>query len=171
MVRTAEIPGLEGRYTADDAGNVYGPRGQLKLGPHKPRSVRTAPGRGHLAFSYWERGSMHRMYVHRAVYSAFCGEIPRGQVVRHVDGDETNNRLGNLVLGTNADNRADSVRAGTHAHGVRTAGAKLTDEAVRAIRSRYAQGGVTQETLAAEFGVDRSQISMVVNRRTWRHVT
>jgi hypothetical protein len=46
---------------------------------------------------------------------------------------------------------------------------KLTDAQVRDIRWRYdPYDGVTQDVLAAEFGVARSTISDIVNGRTWR---
>lgn len=46
---------------------------------------------------------------------------------------------------------------------------KLTDAQVRDIRWRYdPYDGVTQDVLAAEFGVSRSTISDVANGKTWR---
>lgn len=47
---------------------------------------------------------------------------------------------------------------------------KLTDAAVRAIRRRYAAGGVTQKQLAEEYGVSRTLISGIVRRVGWQHV-
>jgi hypothetical protein len=46
--------------------------------------------------------------------------------------------------------------------------AKLTDTQVRQIRGRYEFGDVTQEQLAAEFGVSASTVSDVTTGRTWR---
>lgn len=54
--------------------------------------------------------------------------------------------------------------------GERANGAKLTDEKVRAIRARWAAGGVTQAKIAADYGVARSLISLVVTRKIWRHI-
>lgn len=48
--------------------------------------------------------------------------------------------------------------------------AKLTDDAVRAIRARYAAGGVTTTQLGAEFGVTHRSISLIVRRKGWVHV-
>jgi plasmid maintenance system antidote protein VapI len=41
---------------------------------------------------------------------------------------------------------------------------------VRAIRQRYAVGGISQYALAAEFGVNVANINMIVNRKAWAHV-
>ena len=46
---------------------------------------------------------------------------------------------------------------------------KLTDDAVRDIRRRYA-GGVKQKHLAREYGIDRTIISRIVTRKRWQHV-
>lgn len=82
--------------------------------------------------------------------------------------------------GTPSQNQFDSIKAGTAvvlregwrstARGEGSGMAKLTDEAVREIRRRYATGRITQEELGAEFGVNQTKISDVVNRRTWKHI-
>lgn len=48
--------------------------------------------------------------------------------------------------------------------------AKLTETDVRAIRVRYAAGGVTMSQIATEYGVNRESIFNVLHRRTWSHV-
>lgn len=48
--------------------------------------------------------------------------------------------------------------------------AKLTTDAVRLIRSKYAAGGISQRQLADEFGVKPETISFVIRRITWKHV-
>lgn len=47
---------------------------------------------------------------------------------------------------------------------------ELTKEQVTEIRQRYAAGGVTQETLGAEFGVTRSLIGQIVRLDIWAHI-
>ena len=49
------------------------------------------------------RGSRHRRrscYIHRLVWEAFVGEIPKGYIVHHKDGNRQNNSLSNLQLVT-----------------------------------------------------------------------
>ncbi len=45
--------------------------------------------------------------------------------------------------------------------------AKLTDAQVRQIRDRYRYDEVTQQQIAAEFGVARCTVGAIVSRRTW----
>jgi hypothetical protein len=44
---------------------------------------------------------------------------------------------------------------------------RLTDAAANAIRTRYATGGVTQLTLAHEFGTSQGMVSEIVNDKRW----
>jgi hypothetical protein len=56
-------------------------------------------------------GARRTTAVHRLVALVFCeGE---GEVVRHLDGDKTNNAATNLAWGSYADNEADKVGHGT----------------------------------------------------------
>jgi hypothetical protein len=43
-------------------------------------------------------------YVHRQIWRAFNGDIPKGMCIHHVDGDGHNNSLGNLRCVTHAGN-------------------------------------------------------------------
>jgi hypothetical protein len=48
--------------------------------------------------------------------------------------------------------------------------AKLSEADVSQIRLRHAEGGVTLQQLADEYGVSQSSIGKAVSRKTWRHV-
>lgn len=47
---------------------------------------------------------------------------------------------------------------------------RLTADAVRDIRARYAAGGITQQALADEYGVSQVLVGVVVRRKGWRHI-
>lgn len=72
--------------------------------------------------------------------------------------------------GTRADNVRDAVERGLLRAGEKHVQAKLTDDQVREIRSRYAAGGVGQRVLAREYGVSGTTIHGIVHRTTWRYV-
>jgi hypothetical protein len=84
-----------------------------------------------------------------------------------------------LYVGTHQTNMRDMAargRAFFQAHpervprGERHSKARLTDEAVRAIRARYASGGITQRRLAAEYGVHLMTVARAIRRVSWTHV-
>lgn len=58
-------------------------------------------------------GTTSRRSVHRLVAQAFIPNPDRRPLVRHADGDPSDNRASSLVWGTHADNLADARRHGT----------------------------------------------------------
>jgi len=52
--------------------------------------------------------------------------------------------------------------------GARNGQARLTEAQVGEIRRRYAEGGVSQDALAAEFSVSQAQIWNIVRGRSWQ---
>lgn len=113
----------------------------------------------------------HQMVsAHRFAYELQCGPIADGLHVLHRCDNPLCVRGDHLFLGTNALNSADKVAKRRHRYGDSHPRAVLDEGSVRAIRARYARGGVTQTALAAEYGVDQTIISDVVRRKTWRHV-
>ncbi len=126
-----------------------------------------------------------RCQAHRVSWEVHRGPIPDGLSVLHNCPDGDNPRCINpkhLFLGTHLDNMRDMAQKGRAAktalshpesrpRGSRAPSALLTEEAVRAIRSRYAEGGVTLRELALVYGVHKATIGAIVTRRNWRHIT
>jgi HNH endonuclease len=109
--------------------------------------------------------------VHRLVLEAFVGPCPAGMECCHFpDRDPSNNALANLRWDTKKANQTDRIRHGTDCRGSKHPLARLTEESVRAIRMEYAAGGITQKAIAAKYGVDKDCISLVVTRKSWKHV-
>jgi hypothetical protein len=54
--------------------------------------------------------------------------------------------------------------------GERHGRAKLTEDDVRAIRRRHAAGGISQQSLADEYGVKQTVVSQIIRRKRWAHV-
>lgn len=94
-------------------------------------------------------------------------------------------QFGHLWLGTQADNMADMQnkgraavgdRSGARRHpekilrGDRAPWARLTDDAVREIRHRYATNTISLSCLGREYGVSMGMVSMIVRRERWAHV-
>jgi hypothetical protein len=98
------------------------------------------------------------------------GPIPNGMLVCHTCDNRPCINIEHLFLGTHADNSSDMVSKGRQAQGERNGNAKLTLEQVTEIRSRYVprSAHANTYTLAREFGVSRSAISLIVNTRQWR---
>lgn len=105
--------------------------------------------------------------THRFAYQLARGEIPAGMnVCHHCDNRRCCNPQ-HLFAGTQDDNIADCIRKGRFVVGVRNGGAKLNDDAVRAIRQDHR----TQMAIAEHHGVSQSLVSVIRLRKRWSHVT
>jgi hypothetical protein len=108
--------------------------------------------------------------VHRVAWAlANNGWPPPGQVVRHTCDNPPCCNPRHLELGTVADNVRDCITRGRRANGEPLAQSRLTNTDVLAIRRR-AQDGETARQIAPDYGVTRQCISLVIQRRNWRHV-
>jgi hypothetical protein len=108
-------------------------------------------------------------YVHRLVLMAFSGPPKKNQVTRHLDGDKHNNRIENLVWGTQKENSLDRKLHGTHLIGESCPWAKLTEEDVKEIKRRLGNGelGVS---VSQDFGISNGHTSNIKNGIIWNHV-
>jgi hypothetical protein len=102
-------------------------------------------------------------YVHSAILEIFVCPRPVGLQALHIDDDPSNNRLGNLCWGTQAQNMAHAL-----ANGLRI-GVVLDADMVREMRAEYA-AGKSQVQIARERGLKRCTVRDAVNGRTWSWV-
>lgn len=110
-------------------------------------------------------------YVHRLMWEMTKGAPPRIHVL-HRCGNASCVNPEHLYEGTDADNARDRE---AHGHGPDRRGsnqgqAKLTEDAVLAIRAEHVRRVVTYDMLAAKYGVTKSTIENVLRGRSWRHV-
>jgi hypothetical protein len=118
---------------------------------------------------FWQ-GKMRR--AHRLMWELVNGEIPAGMLVCHRCDNPECTKPEHLFLGTHKDNAQDRNSKGRERKidGERHHARRLSADDVRAIRSSYAAGAVTQDDLAAQYGVIQQQISLIVSRRRWASV-
>lgn len=117
-------------------------------------------------------GSGQHVYemVHRVSWRLHYGPIPDGLLVCHHCDNRLCIRPDHLFLGTYLDNSRDMVAKNRQAFGERQGGSKLTESDVRAVRARYSDGGITQATIALEYGVSEALIAQITQRKIWTHV-
>ena len=106
--------------------------------------------------------------AHRVSYQLSIGTIPEGMCICHHCDNPSCVNPAHLFLGTNADNTADRDAKGRHValKGENNGRAKLTDADVLAIRD----SGLSQNEIAAEYGVSQTVVSNIKIRKSWKHI-
>jgi len=107
--------------------------------------------------------------VHRLIYETFNTYIPFNMVCRHMDGNNQNNCIENLAIGTVSDNEKDKIKHGTHNKGSRNGRSKINNLIVRIIR-HLIKYDMSEEYIGKIFGVSHSIISMIKLNKIWTHV-
>lgn len=130
-------------------------------------------------------GKTFERLAHRMAYELAFGTIPEGLCVCH----KCDNRLccnpDHLFLGTQKENLQDMVKKGravkaedswTHKQpervrrGMTHHTTRISDDDVRHIRARWAQGNISYAELGREMNLSSGAIWNIVNNVTWRHV-
>lgn len=137
-------------------------------------------------YGQWRLGK-RTIRAHRVAYFIHYHENPGHSLVLHSCDNPPCCNPRHLSLGTWQTNAADCAAKGRltkfigdrHwsrrrpdrvAKGERVGGCKLTIRQVGEIRSRYLAGGVTQQTLADEYGVKRETIGVLCRGDNWGHL-
>lgn len=147
----------------------------LKIGRFQPY-----PGRRGITLPYPRvslqvaKGRSRSFYVHRLVAAAFIPNPDKKPAVNHINSDISDARAANLEWCTHRENTIHSYLAGRSRppvkSGVNQRSAKLSDDAIRQVRKMSAEGASNAQ-VAKIFGINRSEVSRIRNRRLWKHVT
>lgn len=162
--RWLPVDGYAGLYEVSSEGRVLSLSREIFMKPQTSETMKYPTLRLTNA-----QGVAKTHYIHALVLTTFVGPRPAGADACHGDGNKQNNRLSNLRWDTRSANAADRDLHGTSTVGERHPAAKLTDDAVRALRKRRSEGA-SFTTLAKEFGVTRMTAHRAAAGNSWSHV-
>lgn len=128
--------------------------------------------KGYVQVVLWRNHRSYTRGVAKLVANAFLGPQPAGHVVCHINGINNDDRATNLRYDTPRGNEADKLSHGTKRIGEDHSQAKLTDQQVIEIRTRYRKSSKDNggAALARKFGVSRVLVNFIINRKLWRHL-
>lgn len=163
------VPFADGIYQASSLGRV---RSMCRSAAGRIIAGVRQPG-GYVKFCNLRIGGRREQWwLHRLVAWVFHGPPPfDGAEVRHLDGNPANNRADNLAWGTHAENQKDIVRHGRAKHGEDNLRSTLTNGQAQEIVAKYREGGVSQRTLAKEYGVAQMTVNRILRGVKWGTVT
>lgn len=109
--------------------------------------------------------------AHRVAFEIVNGDIPEGMMVLHTCDNTLCCNPAHLYLGNHAQNMRDMVdrqrRKGV-ATGSSNGRSKLTYEQAAEIRALYAASGLSQDKIAARYGVSQFAISAIVRNKRYK---
>lgn len=166
------IFGYEGWYSVSNIGNVRRDKGGQN---------RTYAGRllkpflnpkGYPVVDLHKRNRGEKFLVHQLVAYTFLGPCPEKKEINHKDSNRANPELSNLEYVTRSENTLHAYRngRGPNNRGSKSGMAKLTEAKVLYIRIMYRLGLSTRIKLAKKFNMDRSTISDIIRRKSWRYI-
>lgn len=165
----ADINGYEGIYQVSSLGNVRSLDRVISSGARrKGQPMKIQNGSAYRQITLGKNNKLKTHLIHRLVAAAFLPAVEGKDVVNHINGDKTDNRLENLEWCTYKENMEHASGTGLMSFGDDHHTAKLTASKARAIRSLHSEGR-TYASLSREYGVSPKSIMNVVNNRTWTH--
>lgn len=165
------IPGYEGLYEINECGDVArGPNHRFK----RPGILKWGRNRFNVAHVSLSKPGHKKLTlsVHRLVWRAFRGPIPKHLTINHIDGNRGNNRLDNLELATMPEQMRHALALGLL---IPTRGedrgrvAKMNNQSVREVR-RLRQEGIRVVELAQRYSVSVECIYQILSRKNWAHI-
>jgi hypothetical protein len=123
-------------------------------------------GQGYRSISLCHESKKVTKSVHKLVCMAFHGMPPFPYYqVRHLDGNQQNNRPENLAWGSQEDNWMDRKVHGHGMEGQKHPMAKLSDFEAQALKWAIEKGLVSQHRAARILGMSQAGISHIVRTR------
>lgn len=102
-------------------------------------------------------------YAHRSIAQALPGEV-----VRHLCDNPSCVNPDHLVKGNHQDNSTDMVKKNRQAKGEDCGNSKLTVEEITYIRNM--QGHLSSRKVANIFGISKTNVLDIWNKKIWRHI-
>jgi hypothetical protein len=156
-----DIKKYEGHYQASNLGRIRSIKFKSRiLKFHKSRYLFT-----HLS----KNGKTEVLLVHRVIAQTWIKNPKNLLTVNHKDGNKLNNNIMNLEWCSPSYNIIHSFKMGL-SHPQKSENnwsTKLTKEMVKEIRDIK---GISQKYIAKLFGIDQSNVSYIINNKTWKNV-
>lgn len=132
--------------------------------------IRNQPSNRYLRKSVGDRGTKCES-VHRLVYETLIGEIPKGMVINHKDGNRKNNLISNLEVVTPSENTRHALenKLLVPNKGEEHWSAIIDDKTVLKIYDRI-KNLYNNDEIASEFNLKFKHVSLIRYGTRWSHL-
>lgn len=130
---------------------------------------RNPSGYGQFMLGSKRDGTKRCHLASRVAYELTYGSIPNSLDVCHKCDNPACCNPNHLFLGTPKENNRDAASKGRLPRGESHHNSKLTENEVREIRHRVANGE-SQAAVATDFGLSSAGISRIITRKRWKHI-
>lgn len=107
--------------------------------------------------------------THRLSYSIFKGEIPKGQIIRHICDIKKCCNPDHLILGTQQDNVNDREFRNRGAKGSKSPNTILKEKDIIDILKMH-KNGYNGVKISKKYNIHKNSVYNILNGKTWRHV-
>jgi len=160
-MKSKTIDGFDS-YAVSDAGVVT----RLDVG----RALKPVANKaGYLKVGLRNGTNQKWFFVARLVAAAFIPNPDNKPQINHIDGNKTNNHVGNLEWVTRKENCLHARRSLGKCVGEKNGGSKLTENDVIDIRTLRSFGAKYID-LAKAYGVGKTTVHRVLSHSHWRHI-
>lgn len=166
-----QISGYEGMYEISEIGMA---RSVDRIGSdgkkYKGKPLTLALNRhGYYFVRLRKNGHTKAFKIHRLVAINFIPNENGKSEVNHIDGDKTNNAVGNLEWVSRSENLKHAYKKGLMSvEGERNPNSKLTKDNVEEIRRRLSEGEF-QKYIASDFRITITAVSDIKTGKRWRN--
>jgi len=181
-----EIPGWEGYYEVSSHGRIkslsrkmfgvdfQGKRIEKNLSEKilKPIKAKCRGGDYYLRVRLFRNNAYTQTQIHRLVALTFIPNPLNLKHPNHKNGLKYMNNIENLEWTNHSENAKHAYRIGLNKgiKGETVATSILKEKDVLEIRNLYDSGDYTMREIGKLFNTDATNISLIVNRRSWRHI-
>ncbi len=164
-----EITGFPGYGTSSD-GRVW-TRKNARWGlrdewrPMAPRPTT----HGYMMIGLCKGNKSHPRLIHRLIYECWVGSIPDGLEINHINAIRGDNNVSNLELVTRNGNMAHAGNLGRLAIAERNTATRLSRSLIKVIFN-LRRAGLSQAKIASIVGCSRSNIGLILQGKTWKHM-
>ena len=165
-----KVKGFEGYYVDED-GEFYSQRTKGgKLCSDLKRMKQEVTSKNYRRVTFSIGNEQKRFQSHRLIAIAFHGDQPEEKpIVRHLNGDPSDNRSCNLRWGTYKENEQDKKEHGRVSNGSKNGNSKLNESQVVLIK-KMLEEGISCIKIGREFNTSKSNILSIKHKKTWAHI-